>query len=137
MANFSMFFALFNRARREGKVRVDDHREFVADYFDGARTGLSECTADELRKLERHLQELVDPVGASADRQRRKVIAICASHGMTAGGRPDMARINAWCTKYGFGHKPLNNYSNAELPRLVTQAERIAAADLKAIAANG
>lgn len=137
MSKYTLFFALFGRAKREGKVLVDDHHELVRDYFDGKRSGLSTLSADELRNLERHLQELVDPVGASADRMRRKVIAICASHGMTKDGKPDMEHINAWCTKYGFGHKPLNNYGNAELPRLVTQAERIMQSDLLALAANG
>lgn len=136
-SSYTMFFALFNRAKRERKVLVDDHHELVADYFQGRHTGLSSLSKDDLRNLERHLQELVDPVGAAADRMRRKVIAILASHGMTKEGRPDMAHINAWCTKYGFGHKPLNNYANAELPRLVTQAEHIVKSDLKAIAANG
>ncbi len=133
MSSYTHFFSLFGRARRVGALRHDDHHELVQDWSGGTRKGLRELTAAELRDLEIYIQELMDPAAAAAQRQRRKIIGILAGRGcVTAQGRPDMQRIHAWVTKYGYLHKPLNHYSNAELPRLVAQAERVMHTDLKA-----
>src|SRR5262249_54368433 len=122
---YARFFALLGRAQREGKVRTKDYHEVVAELTSGQKKGLSELSVDELRHIEHLLQDLVDPVGSAATRMRRKVIAILAAHGMLKEGKPDMDHINAWCVKFGFLHKPLDKYSNKELPRLVSQAEGV------------
>ena len=44
-----------------------------------------------------------------------------------------MAHTPAWGERYGSPHKPMNDYTNKELPRLVTQAEAIVASDIKAV----
>lgn len=36
-------------------------------------------------------------------------------------GKIDMSKINAWCMSHGYLHKPMNDYTHAELPRLVQQ----------------
>lgn len=131
---YSRFFSLLKKARQLGVVAHLDHRELVADVMSGKRTSLRELSANELRSLERTLQHLIDPAQESAQRMRRKVIAILASRGVIdAHGKPDMAHINAWVMKYGHAKKPLMQYTNAELTQLVTQAEHIVATDLKAI----
>ncbi|MBK7285951.1 MAG: hypothetical protein IPI95_01935 [Flavobacteriales bacterium] len=79
----------------------------------------------------------MDPVAASLQRQRRKVIAILAGRGATKDGKPDMPHIYAWVRKYGYLHKELNAYTREELPRLVTQAEAIAGTDLQAVRRHG
>lgn len=137
MSRYTHFFSLFGRAQRTGTLRHDDHHQLVQDWSGGTRSGLRELTPAELRDLEIYIQELMDPTAAAAQRMRRKIIGILAGRGcVTSAGRPDMVRIQAWVTKYGYLHKPLNHYTNAELPRLVTQAERVQHSDLKA-SANG
>jgi hypothetical protein len=38
---------------------------------------------------------------------------------------PDLERLGAWLRKYGHQHKPLKNYTEAELPKLVHQLENL------------
>jgi hypothetical protein len=132
---YARFFSLFHRAQREGKLRYTDHHDLVKDQT--GRSSLKELDADELKRLEVAIQELIDPVAASANTMRRKVIAILAARGATKNGKPDMPHIYQWVLKYGYLHKPFNHYTQAELPRLVTQAERIVASDLKALQSHG
>lgn len=62
-----------------------------------------------------------------ANTMRKKIIALAHQMGWSsihpASGNKiaDMARINAWCEKYGYLHKKLNDYTVDELPKLVTQ----------------
>lgn len=132
--SYATFFTLFHKARRLGVIAAEDHHDLVADITEGKTTSLRQLTPRELRDIERVLQGLIDPAQESAQRMRRKLIAILASRGaVDAHGKPDMAHINAWVMKYGHAKKPLMQYTNAELTQLVTQAEHIVATDLKAI----
>lgn len=132
---YARFFSLFHRAQREGRLRFANHRDLVKDQT--GKESLKALTPDELKRLEVAIQELIDPVAASANTMRRKVIAILAARGAIKNGKPDMEHVYAWVNKYGYLHKPLNHYTQAELPRLVTQAERITATDLKALQSHG
>lgn len=134
MSNYAHFFSLFNAARKRGLMPYADHHELVSDATQGRTTSLRDLSPQELRALEQRILELVDPAEASLQRQRRKIIAILAGRGcITPGGKPDMAHIHAWVQRYGYLHKPMNDYTNKELPRLVTQAEAIVASDFKAV----
>lgn len=135
--SYQRFFSLFNQARQAGVLPHADHHELVADMTGGKAAGLRELSQRELAEMETRIQELLDPVQASMQRMRRKVIGILAGRGaVTPQGRPDMERIHGWVEKYGYLHKALNNYTRQELPRLVTQAEAVMASDLKAINAR-
>ena len=61
----------------------------------------------------------------AAHKMRRKIISMAHEMGWKIPGtnKIDMNAINEWCKKYGFGHKLLNEYKEAELPKLVTQFE--------------
>lgn len=134
MSHYAHFFLLYNQARRSGLLPYAEHGELVHDATQGRTSSLRELSPQELRALEQRILELIDPAEASMQRQRRKVIAILAARGcINAAGRPDMAHIHAWVEAYGYLHKPLNDYTSKELPRLVTQAEAIVASDLKAV----
>ena len=136
---FTRFFSLFNKAIRVGAIHDKDHHALIDSYTGGHTQSLKALTPAELKRIEVYIQELMDPAAAAANRQRRKIIAILASRGASdAAGKPDMKHVYAWVLKYGYLHKPLNHYTNAELPRLVTQAERIVASDIKAMSkSNG
>jgi hypothetical protein len=74
-----------------------------------------------------------------ANNMRKKIIALAHQMGwstthVTSGKTiADMPHINIWCIKYGYLHKPLNNYTLAELPKLVTQFDNLYKTFLKAI----
>lgn len=65
------------------------------------------------------------------DRMRKRILSMCYSIGWTRYNpekrrqEVDMDRLEAWLLKYGYLHKPLNDYTYMELPALVTQAERL------------
>ncbi len=99
----------------------------------GATGGRTESSKDlyynEAADLIKQLQAM-QPVQQwkpkEGEQQRRKIIAIAYNMRWEIpnpkGGKPkaDMQRINEWCTVYGFGKKKLNEYTAAELPKLVS-----------------
>lgn len=137
MSTYSRFFSMYNKATKAGALAYDGHGELVHDWTKGRTSSLRDLSPLELRRIERRIEELMDPVAASLQRQRRKVIAILAGRGVTKDGKPDMPHIYAWVRKYGYLHQELNAYTREELPRLVTQAEAIAGTDLQAVQRNG
>lgn len=65
-----------------------------------------------------------------SQKQRRRIISMCHEMGLkTSTGTIDMTKVNALVAKYGHknkaGHKVLNDYTVEELPKLVTQFERM------------
>lgn len=139
--SYARFFSLFREAQKHtsyASFPYDNHAELVADFTNGRTASLRRLTAEERRNIERRMEELANPVEASMQRMRRKVIGILAGRGViNAQGKPDMERIYAWARKYGYLHKELNAYTVAELPMLVSQAEAIMASDLKALNNHG
>lgn len=67
----------------------------------------------------------------SADRQRKKVLAICYQLGWTIDGKLDWDKINAFCEKRGTLKKKLNEYTATELPKLISQFEKLKQYDSK------
>ncbi len=59
----------------------------------------------------------------AANKMRRKIISYAHQlHWYLPNTQTvDMARIDGWCTTYGYGHKKLNDYTYNELPKLVSQ----------------
>lgn len=138
MSTYARFFSLFRQAQRQPDWPYESHGELVAEFTGGQTDSLRKLTDRERWKLEVRLEEMIaDPQKQAAQRMRRKIIGILAARGViNAQGKPDMPHIHAWVLKYGYLHKPLNAYTNAELPRLVGQAEAILLSDIKAVAAN-
>lgn len=70
----------------------------------------------------------------SNNRQRRLIIHYAHQMGWELeDGKADMERINAWCIKFGMFKKPLNDHDASELPKLVTQFEKVYLSFLKGI----
>jgi hypothetical protein len=65
------------------------------------------------------------------DKQRKYLMSLCYQLGWTKFSEraqrdvADVARLNNWCQKYGYLHKPLNGYKYTELTKLVTQFEEM------------
>ncbi|MBD3748963.1 MAG: hypothetical protein IE931_05660 [Sphingobacteriales bacterium] len=60
-----------------------------------------------------------------ADVMRKKILAF--AHQMRwelPNGAVDMDKVNAFCLNHGYLHKPLNDYSEKELPILINQVEK-------------
>lgn len=138
MANYNRFFLLFRDSKVDPHFPYENHGELVAEFTRGRTESLRSCSEEEVRRLERRLEEIaLNPKRARAQRMRRKIIGILATRGaVNAQGKPDMAHVHAWVDKYGYLKKPLNDYTVAELPKLVTQAEAIVASDIKALQQN-
>lgn len=69
-----------------------------------------------------------------ANRMRKKIISLAwQMNWVNDSGACDIPRINNWCIKYGYLHKPFNDYIYAELPKLLTQFENLYNSYLKAI----
>ena len=67
--------------------------------------------------------------------QRRKILSLCHEIGWTYptyGGKMviNFEGLDKWMVHYSYLHKPLNYYTPAELPQLVTQFETMAAKEL-------
>jgi hypothetical protein len=110
---------------------IDQKPALVKQYTNGRETSsknLLKIEADDLiRDLEGQLEKPVAPTSAEEaanERMRRKIISRAHEMGWELpGGKADMARINAWCQTRGFGKKRLNDYTKAELSKLVSQMD--------------
>ncbi len=138
MSTYKRFFSLWNQGKRSPNWPYTDHSELVSEFTEGKTDSLRRLNERELYRLEDRLAELIaGPATQAAQRMRRKVIAILAARGViNAQGKPDMPHVYAWVRKYGYLKKDLNAYTVHELPKLVTQAERIMESDLKALLSN-
>lgn len=110
--------------------------EAVLEHTSLRTTHITEMTATEADALIASLRRLQEQRGAvlPSNRMRRNIIAM--AHEMRwelPNGKADMQRIDGWCCKYGYLHKPLNDYKVQELPTLVTQLKKVYETLLKAI----
>jgi hypothetical protein len=114
-------YGLFNTLRIDEETKL----ALVAEYSAGRTFKSSELEVMECKILISFLQKQVTTKDA-ANTMRRKMLSIAYQLGWTMEhGKLDLARVNNWCVKYGYMHKPLNDYTVKELPQLITQFERI------------
>lgn len=121
------------RAILAAKGIMDMKDELVHQHSNGRTTHASALKAQELQELidrlqpERTARPRLDR--EAGNRMRRRILSLCYTLGYTnmnpATGKQtvDWDRLNAWMLKYGYLHKPLNQYTLSELPRLVSQFE--------------
>jgi len=90
----------------------------VLAFSNGREKSSKGLTYQEAGALITHLKSL-----DGSHKMRRKIISMAHELGWKIPGtkKIDMEAINEWCKKYGFGKKELNEYTEKELPRLVTQ----------------
>lgn len=99
--------------------------DLVWSYTEARTTSSREMTTMEAANLLRYLKS-IDPAEAVCEKMRRKIIA--KAHKMrweTAQGKADMPRVDNWCLKYGGFGKKLNQHTQAELVKLVTQFDNM------------
>jgi hypothetical protein len=101
-----------------------------ANLIYGITKGRSESSKDlsfeEARLVINYLQTQ-DKTTDGINKMRRKIISMAHEmHWHLPGTQKiDMERLNAWCEKYGYGKKKLNDYSYNELPALVSQFTKV------------
>jgi hypothetical protein len=126
--NFKLLMALLTKTGLQGRRHA-----IVWDYSNGRTESSKELTDPETNRIIHDLEKGFKELDRS-DIMRKKIIS--QAHEMAwelPGHKADMARINDWCVKFGYLHKPLNQYKYTELPALVTQFDSVYRSFLKAI----
>ena len=114
---------------------ADMRQQAVLSYTDGRTIKLTEMTGTESKRMRTDLNKKVPQIqttigGKIADNMRKKIIALCREMGMekqdsTGSAVANMSKVYAFVKKIGYGKKNLNNYTQEELPKLVSQIEII------------
>lgn len=118
--------------------------DMVSSYTNGRTSSSREMTAAEAQEM---LATLNDHQPDEDKRQKMVKHIIAMAHEMgwikesgvvsqesgvgTLKKKKDYSDLHAWVEKYGYLKKPLNKYSYAELPNLVTAFKNVYAAWLK------
>ena len=125
--NYRYYFALEKEIESYG-YQVD--RQEMVQRVAEKKTSLKQLKLTEYDKLIAHMNNFInDHKKAKKDASndmRRKIIALFAKMGyLNDDGRVDMGRVYWWVKKHGYLKKNLNEYTQKELPVLVTQAEKV------------
>ncbi len=124
------------------KKLLDYSEDMALSYSEGRTTHISELHYREALGLILYLEDPPEtsPKGSelhtSKAKMQRKILSMAHEMGWktpASGGKIDMSRVNNWCEQYGHRHKPLNLYTAAELPQLVTQFEQMYKKRLEAL----
>jgi len=104
---------------------IEVKQELVYSFSNQRTSSSRELEITEATALIRYLKGL-DPAEAACEKMRRKIIA--KAHNLrweVSAGTIDMARLNAWCVKFGGFGKVLNKHSYEELVNLVTAFDKM------------
>lgn len=144
-ANFEQIKAIYALL---GKHGLREEKESIVGSFTAGRTNSTKAmTKAEAAALIGHLKSL-DPTDTRSDKMRNKILSMAhemnwcltasplaspltLSKGEGEKRKVDMAHVNNWCVKSGYLHKPLDEYTYNELPRLVSQFEEVYKSYLK------
>ncbi len=102
-------------------------KEALIEKFTAGRThNISQMNYDEALSLIQHV-DIQSYKAMKADRMRKKILHYCHLMQWYRQGTTqlDFNRIDEFCIKRGWKHKPLNRYTYEELPMLVTQFEEV------------
>lgn len=119
-----------------GDLNIDKETksDLVMQFTQERETSSSKMLVSECQALINHLNIIKNgPVQKNhaseqntvQNKMRRKILSICHEMNWKLGQQLDWERINFWLQKYGYLHKDLNKYTEAELPKLVTQFENL------------
>lgn len=106
----------------------EERAAYLSEQLGRGCSGTSDLSFEEGHQM---IKALIVAGGSTpppnkATPMRRKILARAAEIGWVlerADGKlyADRARIDEWCRKYSYLHKPLGDYAPRELPRLVSQ----------------
>lgn len=117
------------RAIMAAQQITEEDKEAMCLTVSENRTNSLRALADhEAISIIRNLNGQPDtpPKAGKAQGMRRKIIALCHElKWQNADGTINMDRVNGYCNTRGYLKKDLNDYTTRELPKLVTQFERL------------
>lgn len=117
---------------KNGLIKFSE--ELAFSFTDGRTMRVSKMYSHEAWELIQHLEEDNGKQPTSFVKMQRKILSMAHEQNWkNFDGKVNMERVNNWCIKYGFEHKPFNSYTEAELPALVTQFESMYAKHLNTI----
>lgn len=110
-------------------ITADQKETLVLSYTYGRTASSADMSGHECDELLRFLQQQYDARLSYHDSRsramRRRFFSLVREKGWTVDNKINYDRVNAWLTQYGYLHKPLNKYTYAELPKLLSQFERV------------
>ncbi|MFB9862387.1 phage protein GemA/Gp16 family protein [Rufibacter immobilis] len=117
---------------------MDYKAELVEQHSATKSTSSKDLTPQEAKALIDHLERSKTRQSRDQrpqqrtpeEKMRRKIFAICYTIGWIEGDSKEdramnRAKIDSFCTRNSYLKKPLNDYTLAELPKLVSQFELI------------
>jgi len=118
------------------KIDADTKKDLVLQFTNNREESTKELMVDECQNLINYLnaaqhgsttlKKSGGKVVDVCDKMRKKILSIC--HDLQwelPNGKIDWKHLNDYLNKYGYLHKPLNDYTEKELPTLVTQFENL------------
>ncbi|PHN00657.1 hypothetical protein [Flavilitoribacter nigricans] len=108
------------------KLGIDEEtKETMVLEATGGRTySIRQMRTIEAIQIIRSLQGKADDyqVDEAKQRMKRQILALCHEMGWEHdNGKVDMDRVNRWCQNRGYIKKPFDEFTKAELPKLVAQ----------------
>lgn len=111
-----------------------DKVEIVFEYTNGRTTSLKEMNQRETTKLVNTLNERLNPVKAKKDKQVGKILSMAHEmHWELPDGKVDMKRLDAFFLTRTPQKKKFREFTDAELPGLVTLFEKVYISFLKSL----
>lgn len=110
-----------------GKLQVDAEgkQDLVFAITKGREKSTTGLTHLECNALINDLQAKLPKNESKSDKMRKKILSTCHEMRWTINGKIDFDRLNEYLLKYGYKHKELNEYTEKELPVLVTQFDNL------------
>lgn len=105
---------------------ANDVKRTLIWTYSSARTESSrELTSGECEELILFLAKQVAAKDDPANRMRKKIFSHAHTIGWTYQGKVDTQKVRNWMLKFSFLHKDVNDYTLAELPKLITQFKKV------------
>lgn len=109
---------------KRGLLRVS--KELAYSFSNSRTQSVSGMFSHEAWELIQHLEEDNGNQPTSLVKMQRKILSMAHEQNWkNFDGKINMDKVNNWCIKYGYLHKRFNDYTEAELPALVTAFERM------------
>lgn len=118
------------------RLGLDDEtkEELIYMYTDGRSTRIRDLRFEEAKTVIQALTTGRAYVVTPAQKMRRKILSMAHEiNWELPNGQIDMERVNNWCVSYGYLNKPLDEYTEAELPTLITAFQHMYLKHLKGI----
>ncbi len=115
-------------ARRKLGLDEATYHDIISQYTDGRTTSSTTMLFHEAASLIDYFNRILPASDKQkADKMRKKILAQCHTIRWYIKGTSniDYESLDKWMVKFSYLHKPLNEYSYKELPKLVSQFKNV------------